>query len=696
MQYLDALYERYGRLKVGFWITFGLFAVVVCCGLYILSELVLTPVIAELPYSASSDQVMDTVFPWIAWFSIGAIVLAGALIRFGLVRPVLLRRQQLEADLANAPPREQIETLSEQKARLGEQLDAVLDDNVALRDKVGAAQRNAAVSLDIQRAVVANSLEALLLTDADAQVRQVSSPMAALLKVRAKDVATYRVGELVQVFDASKDKPFEYPLKRVVEDAIAQASSIPKLHDVVLVDQSGVEHRVMLSVQAIPDRENAVCGALVRIDGDAVHSGAMSEGQASSNAGRAAGLPGREAFDKRADELISIARSQSAEHTLALISVDNVAGVYEEHGYWAVEELFWQLTQLVQDEFGGAVELFHSSLMHFAVLQAFESPEIFQVRAERLRKAVEAFEFRWNKKSYRATITIALSSIDTHCESLTELVGDCDREMRQARTLGGNRVSLQLADEVAGMARSIDERLVKWLAMDEQETRLQMQSFELLQGAEAKPWIGAQLRVEMEDGFWADPGAFLTSAARVGLLPKIDLWLIERVLNAMQSHADLAATHGPVLVPLHMQSLSDAGFVEKLEDLVASSSVDRGRLLFALDDLECASHASTAIEFAQAAQAMGFGIGLTGARVASVGTQISALKPRVVAIHPSVYQDENSARVQAALNYMHGIGEVEEFKSAVVDPVDESTHKVLSGYGVDLVARATLGVGPLY
>ncbi len=696
MSFLDALYERYGRLKVGFWITLGLFAVVVCCGLYILSELVLAPAISHLPYSANSDQVLDTLFPWIALFAMGAIVLAGGLIRFGLVRPVLLRRQQLEADLANAPPREQIEMLSEQKARLGEQLDAVLDDNVVLREKVAGAQRKAAVSQDIQRALVANSLEALLLTGADAQVRQVSSAMAALLKVRAKDVATYPVSELIQAFDASKEKPFEYPLKRVVEDAIAQASSIPKLHDVVLVDQSGVEHRVMLSVQAIPDRENTICGALVRIDSEGLNSAAISDGQRPSNAGRAAGLPGRDAFDKRADELINIAKAQSVEHTLALISVDNVASVYEEHGYWAVEELFWQLTQLVRDEFGSAVELFHSSLMHFAVLQSFENPEFFEVRAQRLRKAIEAHEFRWNKKSYRATVSIALSAIDARCESLTELVDACDREMRQLRTLGGNRVGLQMADEVAGMARSIDERLIKWLAMDEQETRLQMQSFELLHSGESQPWIATQLRVEMEDGFWADPGAFLTSAARVGLLPKIDLWLITRVLAAAQAHKDLAATHGPILVPLHMQSLIDEGFLEQIEDAVAGSGVDRGRVLFCLDDLECATHASIAAKFSEAAHAMGFGIALSGARVESVGAKIRILKPRLVAVHPSVYQDENSERVQASLNYIQSIGRAEEFTSAVIDPVDETTHKQLSGYGVALVARSTLGVGPLY
>lgn len=696
MPFLDVLYERYGRLTVGFWLTLVLFAIICCCGLFILSELVLGPAIAQLPYSASSDQVLDVLFPWFVVFAIVAIVSAGGLIRFGLVAPVLQRRRELEADLASAPPREQIETLSEQKARLGDQLDAVLDDNMVLRDEAAELRRSVALAQDVQRALVANSNEALLLVGTDACVRQVSSPMAALLKIRVQDAPSQPAAELIKVFDASKERPFEYPLKRLVEDAIAQASSIPKLHDVVLVDQSGTEHRVMLSVQAMQDRHNAVCGALVRVDGHDSGAGGKSDARGGGKGGSMAGLPGRNVFDTRVAELMSIAKAQDVEHCLALIAFDNISDVYQAHGYWAVEELLWQLAQLIKDEFGSAVELFHASTMHFAVLQAFDSPERVEVRAERLRKLVEAHEFRWNKRAYRATITVALSALNQSTESMTRLVNDCDQELREARALGGNRVSLQLSDEVETMARSIDERLVTWLAMDDEETRLQMQSFEVFAGKDAKPWIATQIRVEMEDGFWADPGAFLTSAARVGLLPKIDVWLVSRVLSAMRAAEALSNTHGPVIVPLHIQSVGDEGFLETLRDLVLDSGVSNERLIFALDDFDCASHASSATAFVEALRTSGFGFALSGARVASLGHGMGTLKPRVVGLHPTTYQDDNQARLEASLNYVRAMGEAQGFVPAVLEPVDDNSHKALVNAGVQLVARTTLGVGPLY
>ncbi|ORE85919.1 signal transduction protein containing a membrane domain an EAL and a GGDEF domain [Oceanococcus atlanticus] len=695
MPFLDVLYERYGRLKVGFWLTLVLFAIICCCGLFILSELVLRPAIAELPYSASSDQVLDVLFPWFVVFAIVAIVSAAGLIRFGLVAPVLQRRRELEADLASAPPREQIETLSEQKARLGDQLDAVLDDNIVLREDAVVLRQGVALAQDVQRALVASSNEALLLVGPDASVQQVSSPMAALLKIRVQDAPTQPAAELVKVFDASKDKPFEYPLKRVVEDAIAQASSIPKLHDVVLVDQSGNEHRVMLSVQAMQDRHNAVCGALVRVEGSDVGAGRSSE-RTRGKGGGMAGLPGRDMFDTRVAELMSIAKSQTAEHCLALVAFDNMAEVYQAHGYWAVEEMLWQLAQLIKDEFGSAVELYHANIMHFAVVQAFDSPEIVQIRAERLRKLVEAHEFRWNKKTYRATISVALSALNQTTDSMTRLVNDCDQELREARALGGNRVSLQLTDEVEVMARSIDERLVSWLAMDADETRLQMQSFELAGEGEDKPWIVTQIRVEMEDGFWADPGAFLTSAARVGLLPKIDLWLVGRVLGAMQASPALATSHGPVFVPLHIQSLADEGFVDTLKDQVLDSGVDTQRLIFGLDDFDCATHASSAAEFVKAMREAGFGFALTGARVASASQNITALKPQIVALHPTIYHDDNQSRAAATLGYMSALGEALDFLPVVLEPVDASTSTSLAEAGVKRVARSALGVGPLY
>ncbi|MGJ8668689.1 MAG: EAL domain-containing protein [Oceanococcus sp.] len=694
MKLIEALNRRFGRLLVGYWITIGLFAVICVTTFYLLNRYIFVPMMARLPYSASLEVVVDAMLPWNMGFALFTVTAAALLIRFNLIEPLLRRRRALEADLAKAPPREQIHALAEQRAKLTDQLDVVLEDNIALRDDLDVNEQQVGVlSLRLQ-SLLKSSSEPLVLLDQQGEFIGLSQSMLSVLKIRQQDIMAMPVNQVLRFFDANKAAPREYPLTGLVSNALQRASAIPKLQDVIFLDQSDTEHRAMLSSEGVLDDQGVLQGVMLKLDYSLAGANVGNHESTASSAIDSA------AFEKRLDELLNSAKALDVEHTLSFMTVDNGMEIYRQFGLEAAEELYWSIGQMLREEFGPAVELFKVNSFFFAVVSPSTETEQCQANFEALRLAVEARDFQWKKQEFRCSLSIVLMPIDRHTQSVALLIENGDKALRLSRDMGGNRVVANSTDEVDLETRAIDEQLVKWLKVLSRETRLHLQSTELVAGAESglAPQIAVQIKVEMEDGFWADPGAFLASAERVNLLKDIDLWLLRETLAACGRNEAVALTHGGILLPLHIQSVVSDGFMQYVQDMILDSGIEPSRLVLALKEQDCVSHASQMDVMTQACQEIGASFALLGCRVSSMQGAVTALKPGVITLHPSLYgaSDLSDSSIQAAIRYVVSFAEARELKVLVAEVVNESKADQLRSLGVAWVGAASAGLGPLY
>lgn len=697
MPMLGLLYQRYGRMRVGLWITLLSFAVTCGSAVFILTELVYRPRLAAMPAGVSPVSALDWLYPSMLGFAALTIVLAGLLIHFGLILPVQRRRQMLEADLSRAEPREKLEILSRHREKLTRQLDATLDDNLALRDSLERADQELEFERDRQQALIRGSAERLMLIDKDCRILVLSPGMANLLSVRAADVTAAPLDQCLRLFDASKEQPLEYPLTQLVPDVMARASTMPSLQEVLLLDQAGREKRLMASVEAILSARGQVSGALLRLE-PLDDAGALAAGARAVQLDATTGLPLREQFDRRLEELIRIAGSQSATHGLLLLQLDELQSIYDSLGYWAGEELLWQCARLIRDQLGPGTELFRITAVHFALLLPFEGLEAALARAEQLRLAVEGHAFSWQQSSYRASLTVAVAAIDSQVDGSVNLMEQVDANLRRGRDLGGNRVMEPADDELLAETREIEHKLLAWLDGSEDSSRLHLQSRALLLAEEAtgKPLIHAMLRVEMQDGFWIDPVAFLSSAGRHGLMTRIDSWLIERSLAALRGNARAQQDYAKLVVPISEDSVIDEGFAQDLAALIAATGLSGSRLILAVDEAVCRSRASSLTGLLERMRQQEVGLAISNCRIACAQDLLPQLEPELLLLHASVYAGQASPLSDMGLRYLANCADTLGCRVGIAEPASGDIARQWHARGVALVARGGSGLGPIY
>ncbi len=687
---LEAAYRRYGRIKVSAWVTMVCFASICGSGVFFLTEFILRPAISELPSTAAGHEITEVIFPWILGFAGLAIILAGLLLQFVLIQPLMLRRKELEISLANAAPAQKLEILSRH-------LDSALEDNLALRSQRKALKEQLELDRERQIALVRSSFERVLLLDQAGVALAGSAAMANAIGVRSSDISGKHSKDLLRLYDASKERPMEYPLRTLVQDTIARASSIPVMQEVLLVSNSGKEKRQMISIESVVAASGKLCGALLRLeslteDTDSAESATSSTGQTDVTTG----LPMRDQFDRRLGELISIARSQKTEHTLFLIAVDNLQKVYDELGYWAGEELLWNVAQNIKTELGAAPELYRITAMHFALLVPFESPSDCERTAERLLLQIDGRDFAWQEKSYRSSLSIALSSVNQDTPGNAALLASADADLRLARELGGNRVQLHSTDELLAETQVIENKLLSWLDDEGEQSHLQLQSQTLAANGMDKPLIYAILKVEMDDGFWIDPVAFLSSAENSDLQHRIDSWLVSRSLEAAKKIPEIMTDFGQIIVPISAQSMTDGEFTEGLRGIIAGAGLEPNRLILALDESACRSRMSRIDAFLRAMRPLDVGFALANCGVAAIQDLIPLVQPQLVLLHPRLVRKAGDADGQLQLDYLDSAARHFDFRLAVEKAPDSGQAEILRKSGVHFIAKPMMGLGPLY
>jgi EAL domain-containing protein (putative c-di-GMP-specific phosphodiesterase class I) len=81
------------------------------------------------------------------------------------------------------------------------------------------------------------------------------------------------------------------------------------------------------------------------------------------------------------------------------------------------------------------------------------------------------------------------------------------------------------------------------------------------------------------DGKIVSPGAFIQAAEHFGLMPQVDRWVVQRVLDVLHARPDMK-----IFVNLSGSSLSDAPLLEYIEKRVREAKLAAGRLVFEITE----------------------------------------------------------------------------------------------------------------
>ena len=410
---------------------------------------------------------------------------------------------------------------------------------------------------------------------------------------------------VLNIVDEASGAPLADPVSRMLEagDVIEEQPSA------VLARADAARLLIDYSAAPILGRDGSLQGAVIALR-DVTRQREMAERvrwQATHDP--LTRLINRAEFERRVEEAIADVRRGGGPHALLFLDLDQFKVVNDTCGHAAGDELLRQLTQVLSAHIRQTDALARLGGDEFGVL--LPGCPIAPARrvAEKLRQAVEGFQFAWQDKIFRVGVSVGGVPIDDPHRSLAELLAAADSACYHAKDSGRNRVHFAAGDD-----REIAERQgqMAWVAqihraLEQDRFRLWAQEIQPVGAAAcAGDHFEVLLRMVDAEGRLVPPMAFLPAAERYHLMPAIDRWVVRTAL-AMLGAAYRGNGRRLVCASLNVSgaSVGDEHFFVCVRDCLAEHAIDPRTICFEITETAAIANLRGATGFIGELKALG-------------------------------------------------------------------------------------------
>lgn len=388
-------------------------------------------------------------------------------------------------------------------------------------------------------------------------------------------------------------------------------------------------------------------------------------------------LPNRRAFEAKLARFTHDARA-SRNAAILVLDVDEFKLVNDTAGHPVGDELLIEITSLLQAQLRPGDFLARLGGDEFVVLLQNVEKDLARDIAERLRSAVEAMWFEHEGIVYTVTISVGIAMLGADDDPKT-LVAHADTAMYSAKEHGKNRVaSYPLA------SGEVVHEVTRWLARVRSALRdggFTLTFQPIIQLGNGEPLhFEALIRMRGEDGAVIPPDKFLPAAERYGLMPQIDRWVFDEVMNILESERTLR-----IFMNLSARSLNDEPLLTYIEERLRASNIEPGRISFEITETAAISDLGSARNWIRRLKDLGCLIALDdfGVGFSSFG-YLRALAVDYIKLDRTFVRDldtnaTNRALVQAVNTVARTLG-----KEVIAEGVESEAHAdALRAIGVD-------------
>jgi diguanylate cyclase (GGDEF)-like protein len=406
------------------------------------------------------------------------------------------------------------------------------------------------------------------------------------------------------------------------------------------------------------------------------------------------GLVNRNEFDRHLKNALESAKQEGQTHALLYLDLDQFKIINDTCGHQAGDELLSQLSLVLRERIRANDVLARLGGDEFGLL--LESCPLNQARqlAENIREAISSFRFVWHDKSFSIGVSIGISVITENSRGVEEILSTADMACYTAKDLGRNRVHIYMDDDSELLRRQDEMQWALWVkdALEEERFILHCQKIIPLNGNPGrnnKTKDHFEFLLRMNDG--ADniimPGAFIPAAERYGIMPSVDRWVVNAVIEYLAGQqAGRKGRQGVYFVNLSGASLSDSGFFEFIKETISRHHLQPGLLCFEITETAAIANLNKAVGFIKEIRRLGcrfalddFGSGLSSFSYLKE-IPVDYLKIDGSFVRDMVHNPMNHAIVKA----INEIGHVAGLYTIAEYVEDSSTLDELRGIGVDL------------
>jgi diguanylate cyclase (GGDEF)-like protein/PAS domain S-box-containing protein len=316
-------------------------------------------------------------------------------------------------------------------------------------------------------------------------------------------------------------------------------------------------------------------------------------------------LHNRRYFEQQLEEEVQRCRRGSVS-ALLYLDLDRFKYINDTAGHAAGDQLLIEIAQQMNDRLRDADLLARLGGDEFAVILRNVNAATAMQAAESFREVLERYTFMFSGNPYRVYGSIGVAMMTELTPSAGEVLVNADIACHLAKNKGRNQTHLYQPDGDAKLTMNID---LGWSTRLEQALKtdrfvLHYQPIVPLQGVQwpAKSFAAMPtsecgggladngvfrcevlIRLADQESGIISPNAFLPTAERFGLMPHIDLWVIQHAilhLSALQKVGQRAC----LAVNLSGHTLDDQRLVPEVKRLLAEHNVNPESLSFEITE----------------------------------------------------------------------------------------------------------------
>lgn len=261
---------------------------------------------------------------------------------------------------------------------------------------------------------------------------------------------------------------------------------------------------------------------------------------------------------------------------------------------------------------------------HFAMVLSGVALENLFTIADGFRELAHELHvvFEGRSRPLAASVGVAVVSRDT--PSAEYVLEHARLAAHQSKRRGGDQTQIYVSELDARVARELDAGWTVRLreALDENRFALLAQPIVALEGIAhegafdsrqgwrvnaSRPTQCFEIlsRLVNRDGQWVSPSVFVPLAERVGLMPRVDLWVIEQAIATLARIPEAARANVVFALNLSNSSLQDPESLGAIEQIIQRHGVDGRQLVFEVTETMEIGSLHSARKFIQSLRKLG-------------------------------------------------------------------------------------------
>ncbi|MBV9620294.1 MAG: EAL domain-containing protein [Gammaproteobacteria bacterium] len=334
------------------------------------------------------------------------------------------------------------------------------------------------------------------------------------------------------------------------------------------------------------------------------------------------GLYTRAAFERRVRAMLA-ERKVGQAWSVLYIDVDQLHAINEKSGMHVGDAVLGQLGGFIRQRLPPGAFGARISGDRFVVLlpASVRDAETF---AESLRAGAERLAPGQGEQRRALSVSIGVALLDASAREFEHALAAAETACKAAKDRGRNRVEVYEQADASIVRRFADIGVADEVrqAIEQGRLHLDAQLILPLAAAEgARPHYELLLRMTNEQGKSVGPDRFLSAATRYQLMPLIDRWVVNHVIDALTPRAGVL--EGRALgfaINFSGQSLNDDSFGDLLLERIGGSGLDPELLCFELTENATVANLERAEELMRRLRHLGCGVALD-----DFGTGLSSL-----------------------------------------------------------------------